>query len=79
MISLTVPYALKVLGAQLRKLIQKDLIFPFILLESLPIKYMREYGFLLAPEAFECSCLLDVVEKLSDYVQVTEKSIEHCL
>lgn len=68
-VSLTVPYALKVLGMQLGDLIRASHL-NYLPLDSLPAAYLREFGYPLKPEAFECEGLLDLVDRVGDPVQV---------
>lgn len=67
--SLTIPYAIKVLGTQLANLIKNSKLSS-LPLEALSATYLREYGYPLKPQAYECSSLVELLNKLHDVVQV---------
>lgn len=69
-ITLTLQQALKVLGSQVVQLVKSSLDWT-ILLHDLPKLYLREYGYNLNPELFECNSIREVTEKLLDFVQVS--------
>ncbi|KAI4457150.1 limkain b lkap [Holotrichia oblita] len=85
-VHLTLLKALKVLGEQIANLIKHSKLAS-ISLESLPSNYLREYGYPLKPESYECVDYYDLIAKLTDYVQVTQSSVgpllvlvhPHCL
>lgn len=72
-VCLTLPYALKVLGMQITDLIKASY-FNYLPLEALPATYLREFGYPLKPEAFECKTILEVLNKLQDVVQVNHSN-----
>lgn len=72
-VSLTLPYALKVLGMQISDLISASNL-NHLPLEALPAAYMREFGYPLKPEAFECNSILELLSKLQDVVQVNHSN-----
>lgn len=68
-VSLTLKQALKVLGSQIVQLIKAS---PksSVLLSDLPNLYLRAYGYQLKPQLFECGSIREVLEQLSDHIQV---------
>lgn len=72
-VSLTLPYALKVLGMQITDLISASHL-NYLPLELLSQAYLREFGYPLRPEAYECGSILEVLSKLQDVVRVAESS-----
>ncbi|KAK9739278.1 MARF1 LOTUS domain [Popillia japonica] len=85
-VHLTLSKALKVLGEQIANLIKHSKLAS-ISLESLPSNYLREYGYPLKPESYECVDYYDLIAKLTEYVQLTQSSVgpllvlvhPHCL
>lgn len=69
-VSLTLQQAVKVLGSQVTQIV-KSSPKSSILLSDLPKLYLREYGYQLKPQLFECSSIREVVETLSDFIQVS--------
>lgn len=72
-VSLTIPYALKVLGMQISDLISASP-FACIPLEALPAAYMREFGYPLRPEAFECNTIEEVLNKIPNVIEMNHSS-----
>lgn len=70
-VSLTLQQSIKVLGTQIVQIL-KTSPKSSILLNDLSKLYLREYGYQLKPQVFECNSIREVVEKLSDYIQVCE-------
>ncbi|KRT80036.1 hypothetical protein AMK59_7328, partial [Oryctes borbonicus] len=71
---LILPRALKVLGEQIVNIIKHSKLAS-IPLELLPTTYLREYGYSLKPDLYECVDYNDLIAKLSDYVVVTQSSV----
>nr|XP_008196767.1 PREDICTED: meiosis arrest female protein 1 isoform X2 [Tribolium castaneum] len=72
-ISLTLIQSLKILGAQIVSFV-KNSPTSSILLDELPGIYLKECGYPLKPQVYESETLLELFEKLSDYVQVVDTS-----
>lgn len=70
-VSLTLPQAIKVLGSQVVQIV-KSSPKSYILLNDLSKLYLREYGYQLKPQVFDCNSIREVAGKLSDYVQVSQ-------
>lgn len=68
-VTLIFQQAIKVLGTQLVQIL-KTSPNSSVLLHDLPKLYLREYGYQLKPQVFECNSIGEVIEKLSDYIQV---------
>lgn len=71
---LTLPRALRVLGEQIINIIKHSKLAS-IPLESLPSTYLREYGYPLKAESYECIDYNELISKLSEFVQVTQSSV----
>lgn len=67
-VSLTLQQAVKVFGTQMVQILKSS---KPILLNDLPKLYLREYGYQLKPQVFECNSIGEVIEKLSDCIQVS--------
>ncbi|XP_076269252.1 meiosis regulator and mRNA stability factor 1-like protein isoform X4 [Rhynchophorus ferrugineus] len=68
-VSLTQEQSLKMLAAQVIH-IAKGLAGSGLKLDDLPKLYAKEYGYPLNPQVYQCETIVEVIEKLSDYVQV---------
>lgn len=68
-VSLTLQQAFKVLGSQIVQIIKASS-KSSVPLNELSKMYLREYGYPLKPQLFECSSIREVVEKLFDLIQV---------
>lgn len=72
-ISLTPPYALKALGMQITELISSS-VLNYLPLQVLPSAYLREFGYPLRPETYECNNILEVLNKLQNVVETIHSS-----
>ncbi|CAH1135931.1 unnamed protein product [Ceutorhynchus assimilis] len=68
-ISLTQQQSLSILGAQLVQILYK-VPDSSIQLEKLAMYYYKEFGYMLDCSLYQCATLQEVIEKLSEYVQV---------
>lgn len=68
-ISLTLNQAIKILGNQIVAMIEKSPTGS-ITLKELSEMYLKEWGFTLKPQTYECDNIQDVVRLIKDYVEV---------
>lgn len=68
-VSLTQEQSLKILASQIIQ-IAKGLGGANLKLDDLPKLYSKEYSCSLNPQVYQCETIVEVIEKLSDYVQV---------
>ncbi|XP_022900382.2 meiosis regulator and mRNA stability factor 1 isoform X1 [Onthophagus taurus] len=72
-ISLTAPVALRILGLKIRNIIQTSKLATVPLVD-LPSTYLKQYGYPLLPQTYDCETILEVLQKLTDYVDVSISS-----
>ncbi|XP_063916773.1 meiosis regulator and mRNA stability factor 1 isoform X1 [Zophobas morio] len=70
-VSLTLNQSLKVLGSQIVSLI-KNSPTSSISLDELPRIYLKECGYPLKPQVYECETILEIIDKICDYVQIVD-------
>lgn len=75
-VSLILQQATKVLGLQIAQIL-KSSPKSYVLLNDLSKLYLREYGYPLKPQILECTSFRELVEKLSEYVQVGDIVFRH--
>ncbi|XP_030758760.1 meiosis regulator and mRNA stability factor 1 isoform X2 [Sitophilus oryzae] len=68
-VCLTLDQSLKILGSQVIQLI-KGPGGGSLRVDDFPMFYFKEYNYPLNPQVYQCETIVEVVEKLSDYVQV---------
>lgn len=68
-VSLTLHQSLKILGSQLIALV-KSSSTSSLSLQELPRIYLKEYGYSLKPQAYECNSVEELVNRVRDFVQV---------
>ncbi|XP_063990688.1 meiosis regulator and mRNA stability factor 1 isoform X2 [Diachasmimorpha longicaudata] len=71
-ISLTEREGLRVLGEQISKLVLKTR--GGLAVSSIAQAFLRQFGYMLRPEFFGCSSMLQLMEKLDDTVKVIQSS-----
>ncbi|XP_019758563.2 meiosis regulator and mRNA stability factor 1 isoform X2 [Dendroctonus ponderosae] len=68
-ISLTLQQSLKILSAQVLRMI-RNTCGGGLKLDELPMLYFKQYGYPLNPQIYQCESLEELVSNLSEYVQV---------
>ncbi|XP_018577487.1 meiosis regulator and mRNA stability factor 1 [Anoplophora glabripennis] len=68
-VSLTLEQSLKILGSQIVQIIKASG-QSAVPLDDVPRIYLREYGYPLKPQLYECDTITEVTQKLFEYVQL---------
>ncbi|CAG9812530.1 unnamed protein product [Phaedon cochleariae] len=71
-VSLTLQQSLRILGSQIVQIIKSNQ--SPVLLSDLSRLYLREYGYPLKPQLYECNSIAEITAKLSNYVQVNNSN-----
>lgn len=77
-VTLTLHQSLKILGSQLVALVKgsSTLSLP---IQELPRIYLKEYGYPLKPQVYECNSVEELVNRVRDYVQVCSYCYTHTM